>query len=354
MLFAQHIRFHLVNGFFGLYMYKILSLIKKYIFDKSFVFCYKTRNILYLIDRTCFMFSKPDKENNKYIYSTLSGDKKKYICVFSHYDKDSKVDDYVLFYLKSLFDYGCSINFVTTSDINQKEQEKLFPYCEKIIIRKNEGIDFGSYKCGIDAIKNIEKYEKLIIANDSVYGPLYPIKELIEYGDNAGLDMWGATDSYELNYHVQSYFIVYSKRILTSPYFKIFWKGVRNLKFKWNVIFENEIGGSQFFLKKGFKLASFCDYFRIKQDIIRSKQTGGCNLSDCRYKLLINKNINMTLTIWDVLIKDYRYPFIKRQLLRFNPERVDVSYFQDLLLKHTKFNPDLIENHLKRISASKN
>ncbi len=42
----------------------------------------------------------------------------------------------------------------------QKEFEKIEKYCMKIIVRDNVGRDFGSYRCGIMALEDIETYEK--------------------------------------------------------------------------------------------------------------------------------------------------------------------------------------------------
>lgn len=44
--------------------------------------------------------------------------------------------------------------------------------------QKNIGYDFGSWACAIVEMKNcIKEYKKLILANDSVYGPLFDLDE---------------------------------------------------------------------------------------------------------------------------------------------------------------------------------
>ena len=51
----------------------------------------------------------------------------------------------------------------------------------------------------------------LLLANDSVAGPFAPLGPLLARVDFAMADIWGATDSRERGYHLQSY--------LTSPYY---------------------------------------------------------------------------------------------------------------------------------------
>ena len=46
---------------------------------------------------------------------------------------------------------------------------------------------------------------------------------------NIKCDFWGITDSSEINYHLQSYFLVFKKNVIQSNTFKIFWDGVKIL-----------------------------------------------------------------------------------------------------------------------------
>lgn len=299
-----------------------------------------------------FIFSRM---KNKHIVTPLPIQRKKYICVFSHFDKDNLVDDYVLYYIKNLFESDCNVIFVTTSIISHHEQEKLFPYCDKIIIRENIGYDFSSYKIGIESVDDINQYEKLIIANDSCYGPLYPLKEILSYGDEMRLDMWGVATSREFFYHIQSYFLVFNQAMFKSPSFKNFWKSVHIVTLRENIVFKYEIGASQYFLKKGFKLGAFCDCDDIKtyllsNNMIAPRETISRVLPDYSNRPIFNKldELNISLYCWDIIIANYRCPFIKRDLLYYNLCKVDISYWQALLGECTQFDVSLIENHLKR------
>ncbi len=298
---------------------------------------------LFAID---FLIAKRKTHRNTtlacYRYPFISS--KKNICIFSHFDRDNVIDSYVLHYLKELSGQDCDIIFVTTSRyLSLDQRKKLQPFCHKIIIRKNTGRDFGAFKSGIQAIENLAFYNKVILANDSVYGPLYPLDKIIHYGDQMQLDMWGATDSFANQYHIQSYFIVFSKPLIQHLVFGEFWRHLPDLYFRDNIIHRYEIGMSQFFIKKGFKLGAYCPYLRIKESLQNIPL-------DFDY-LLRKVPLNPTHYFWNILVSDHCFPFLKRELISRNPEHLDITHWPDFLKKYTRYNPDLIQQHLNRLAG---
>ncbi|GEM_PF-1748547 len=268
-------------------------------------------------------------------YDLPTPQNKPYLCIFSHYDKDNHIADYVIYYLDQLSQCGCDIIFVSTStSLSAIERKKIAPFCRKIIIKANRGRDFSAFKCGLTYAQNLSHYEKVILANDSVYGPFFPLTDIIQYGDKNNLDMWGATDSFEYRYHIQSYFVVFNKKMIQSHSFNQFWQGVYPLRSRTNIIMRYEIGMSSFFLRHGFKLGAFCPYMAIQQDLG-----------------LQSKLLNTTHYLWDTLITRYRYPFIKRELLAFNPAKVNILQWQQVIQHHTSFDINLIRQHLFRGQA---
>ena len=55
-----------------------------------------------------------------------------------------------------------------------------------------------------------------MLANDSVYGPLFDLKEILARCD-ASADIWGMTDNRAGGYHLQSYFLLFRGRALVCP-----------------------------------------------------------------------------------------------------------------------------------------
>ncbi len=291
------------------------------------------------------LFHSNDLITQHYTYKLAQP--KKNLCIFSHYDPHNQIDPHVEYYLRELAKSDCEIIFVTTSsDLNESERHKISSYCRKIIIKQNRGRDFGAFKCGILAVKNLEIYDKVIFANDSVYGPFYDLKKLINFGDTEKLNMWGSTDSWEKKYHIQSYFVVFDKSIIRDPRFFQYWMNVAYVKSRQSTVEFYEIGMSQFFLTKGFKLGALCDYAKIKKDLEESKNN--------KYKNLFAKTefCNSTHYFWDDLIESYEFPFIKRELLLKNPMKIKITHWPELIRQHTPFDTKLISNNLIRVNKA--
>jgi lipopolysaccharide biosynthesis protein len=67
--------------------------------------------------------------------------------------------------------------------------------CIEIIERDNIGYDFGAYKDGIlRYVDKLSTLETLIVANDSVIGPIYDMKDLHSIMQSKDCDFWGMND----------------------------------------------------------------------------------------------------------------------------------------------------------------
>lgn len=276
------------------------------------------------------------------------------LCIFAHYDKHQIIDDYVLHHIKKLYESGCEIVFVSSSkSFLQNEIEKIKDFCSKVIIRKNRGIDFGSWKVGLERVKELNHYNQLILMNDSIYGPFFDLSSIFEKMEEKNLDMWGITESWEHAYHIQSYFIVFNSKIIHSNFFKNFWNRVRFFQNKNLVIRLYEIGLSQNALQFGFKLGSFCDYPKIVNFTIK-------NYADefpytIYAQILKTRNVNPSHFLWDILIKHFGCPFLKIELVRDNPSEIinmnihEMRAVLEMVAPHYDIN--MIINHLKRIKC---
>lgn len=302
---------------------------------QHFIFWYIRRPLNNLIDHLVVKLTYREKSIS-YHEDSITPPKKN-LCIFAHFDRHQQIDPYVVYYLSRLFYADCDIVFISACETLQSiDIENIKPYCKKILSKTNQGLDFASYRLGILSEHALSHYEKLIITNDSVYGPLFEIKNAIQYGEQHQLDIWGITDTPEIAYHLQSYFLVFSQSVLNTPAFKSFWLRVTSLKSKFNIIFNYEIGLSQYFLKKGLKIGAFCPYISFNDYA----------------KVPNNPTPNPTLFFWDQLISDLQCPFIKRELLTNKHLPIDSTHWPLLLQQYTDFNPQLITDHLKRILSA--
>ncbi|MCE2688093.1 MAG: hypothetical protein LW595_06085 [Rickettsiales bacterium] len=187
--------------------------------------------------------------------------KESYIAVFAHFDKDNLIDDYVVEYLEELKKVAEKIIFVSDCNIAESEYLKINDLCDKIIAKRHEEYDFGSYKRGINELSNIiNDYDHLIIANDSCYlfRSLIPVFQEMESRD--GIDFWGLSQNSEVYAeHIQSYFMVFNKKIFCNQDFLNFFADVKKLDSKESIIKDYEIGLTVKLLELGFKKSSFID-----------------------------------------------------------------------------------------------
>lgn len=276
--------------------------------------------------RIPLLFDKGNNYEDKILFDNINFKRtEKMLVIFSHYDKYDEIDDYVVYYLTELKKIGCDILFISTSEnLIKSEIDKISClYCQ-VIVKQNIGYDFGAWRTGIEIMLNkLEQYDQLILCNDSVYAPLFDLNEMFKQMDKK-FDFWGITDNYQHKHHIQSYFMVFSKKVFSEKYFLDFWKNIKVFKYKENIVRNYEIGLTKLLRNKKHKYGVYCP----------------SQLKDKK---------NSTHYYWKKLILEQRAPIIKIELLRDNPIKADISDWEDVLLINTDFNVNMIKNHIKRI-----
>ena len=188
------------------------------------------------------------------------------LAVYVHYQKENTVSAPDLYCLRSLAECA-DICFVTNSDLNPAEENKLKGLVRKMVKRKNVGFDFGAWR---DALKQLDwtDYDEVVLMNNSVVGPFIPFTRIFGAMAENPADFWGMTEFPEtrnprreeakafpegvIPAHVQSYFMVFRKRVLNSDAFRKFWSGVRNEKNIIQVISKYETRLSGELIRAGF------------------------------------------------------------------------------------------------------
>ncbi|RVU83390.1 glycosyltransferase [Leucothrix sargassi] len=254
-----------------------------------------------------------------------SDSKSNRLCLFSHYDQDDLIDEYVVNYLESLSSLYDIVFVSTSTNLGSKELDKISQYCMSYIVKENYGYDFGAWKTGLDSIHGeLDRYDYLMMCNDSVYGPLQPLKTVVSKMESEGYDVWSMSDNLEYCHHLQSYFIQYSKSAFQSELFEDTWINFKIFDDKNTLIKNYEIGLSNKFISSSeFKVGSY------------SSVLGETYLNPLQY-------------YWDKKITE-GFPFLKIEVLRRNPLNLDVSKYRDTIKKVSNYKVELIENHLKRV-----
>ena len=260
----------------------------------------------------------------------------KRLAIFAGYDKDNIIDDYVVYYIKELKKIA-DIIYVSDCDMLDSELEKISPYCIHIINGKHCEYDFGSYKRGFwyaRVTKLIFNYDYLLFCNDSVYGPFYDLKKIVESMEKKDLDAWSMFDCFfdHINVeHLQSYFIEMKKNIFLSEKFTYFMYLVTKENSKDNVLMKYEMGLTMLFKDNNYKIGGYFDSSSIETD-------GDTNLPFHKAEELIKKG----------------FPFFKRSIVSSEHWLKTFNFTADNL-KNIKevikdsYNINLMKNNIERV-----
>lgn len=289
------------------------------------------------------------------------------VAVFCHFDRAGRIREDVRHYLAELVRCGFSIVFVSNSRTLQPTDIAFVQnHCSGVVMRRNAGFDFGAWKdalvaCGLPRSDTAV----LLLANDSVYGPTRPLWPVVAAADFSHADLWGLTDSWQLRYHLQSYFLIAGPRVLHSAAWKAFWATVRPLARKRLVIRRFEVGFSQAMLRAGFRLRALWPYDTLLRDRCGPPQTNHAESDDpllnarSRHERRIREAIaeglplNPTSDLWRQLLLR-GYPFLKRELLRDNPTRVsDLSDWRGCVAEGSEIDPAIILADLARSARNR-
>jgi lipopolysaccharide biosynthesis protein len=296
---------------------------------------------------------------------SLSGARQ--VAVFLHYDRRGKIHDYVVHYLAALRAIGWEILFVSNAPrLDAVERQKIAPFCALMLRRRNSGHDFGAFRDALATLGDLACIDQLILANDSVYGPLHDLAPLIEACDPAKAAAWSVTDNWDRQFHLQSYFLLFNPDALHHPAFADFWRRVRLVPSRTWVILKYEIGLTQAMQKAGLRCSALFPYRQAAGALSAAVLQGGLlerkDLPEhhrAYATTLFNaveqgRPLNPTHYFWDYLIGEAGCPFIKRDLLLKNPVGVPyLSQWERLIRERTDYDPDLILRHLEIIARDR-
>ena len=122
------------------------------------------------------------------------------------------------------------------SDCPAVQTKKLKPFVLHASARRHGEYDFGSYKRAYTWAHehlNLSSYDFVYMVNDSVYGPLFPLKPYLEKMESSATDAFGLVKNTKTDHpHIQSWFIGMRPSIFLSKWFAEFLSSVTKLESK--------------------------------------------------------------------------------------------------------------------------
>lgn len=253
-------------------------------------------------------------------------------CLFSHFDRFGIIAPHVLHYVKALVACGFDVRIISTADgLRAEDKAAVQALGASLYIKPNRGYDFGSWQFELQRDPGILDSDEVLLANDSVYGPIQPLPPLVERMRELDADVVGMTDSRQFHWHMQSYFLLFkSQRAIRELLPKVLGRDFVSLS-KFELIMSSEVGLGRMIRAGGFtgKALFPIDSFDEGEYV---------------------KPCNSTHAYWRKLL-DAGYPFIKVELLRDNPMGVEIAGWSDVVEASAFMPTGAIRNHLVAIGS---
>lgn len=267
------------------------------------------------------------------------------LVLFAHFDPHGIVDPYVAYYLKALHGLGASIVFVSGSPILKPESvAPIRNLCAGIYTRRTLSHDFGSWHLAWCILRHrgwsLDQFDRFVIANDSVFGPLFPLEEMWDSFRDA--DMYGAIENTQMAPHLQSFWLAWDLNSRTRPFLNDFWNDFQYVVHKGALIWRYEVGLSRRARMAGLTVKPFVSAATIKATYARSSPHLWAGERSARN--------NGTLYFWDGLIDDFRFPFLKANLARYDmPWHASMAQLRDVIEERTPYPFELIQSNVDRL-----
>ena len=233
--------------------------------------------------------------------------RKKSLLFFAQYSADGLIRDDIIPLLKAYQRHADLVVIAATPQLAEQTRtlKKLQSLSQVVIVRENDGYDFGSWMTGIRFCSQmLEDYEQVILTNDSLWGPINPLKQLFNRLNASPADVVGLTDDLMYSYHLQSSLIAFRKTAFTHSAFADFWSSIHTWSQKRDLVKQQEVGLSKRMMSAGMTLES-----------LYSRHSNG----------------NILHFSWRSLIIDQNFPFLKVSLLRDNPTQQNIDNWFELI-----------------------
>ena len=236
------------------------------------------------------------------------------IVLLAHFSSNNRVRD-DLFPLIDAYQRFADVIVVSSASglrWHPRTLHRLRQRCAAIVIRRNQGYDFGSWKAALKLHRqDIVQAAFLVLTNDSFWGPITPLDDLFQRLHASSADVIGLTDDLMYEPHLSSAFTVYKPKALRCPAFGHFWETLQIWPRKRDLVKQCEVGLTVQLRAAGLKLESLYTH---------------------------NANGNVLHYDWKPLIEERGFPFLKVSLLRDNPTGQLVETWPDVIGQR---NPDL-------------
>ncbi|MCR5623323.1 MAG: rhamnan synthesis F family protein [Treponema sp.] len=213
----------------------------------------------------------------------------KRLCIFVIYDQERLLREETAYLLEKLGEVSDTVIAAVNGGLRTECMPRLRSLSSSVIVRENRGFDAGAYKDALLPLfesGELSGYDELVLCNDTFFGPFDPFGDVFGTMDGISCEFWGMTrylaqPEQNIAEHIQAYFLVFRRRVLSDASFRAFWESLIYPRDYDEAVLRFEIALSQTLFFCGFTGATYAeacgwqfhedgnDYVRYPLELIR-------------------------------------------------------------------------------------
>lgn len=204
------------------------------------------------------------------------------LAILCFYEKEGCVDSYVYHLVEELM----SVSDQTIIVVNGQMEEKAKAYFEEhhciVWVRANEGYDAGAYRYVFRRLgeSEINRYARIILCNDTFFGPFIPMKSIFGQMETKKSDFWGiAYQDTKLVQFIGSYFLVFGEKTICSGDLWNYFRELQEIADYQDALIAFEMGIFLYMKKKGYVSGAYISKKKYFSNIV-------CPYENLRYERL--------------------------------------------------------------------
>ena len=252
------------------------------------------------------------------------------LALYVHWSPGGGVSAMVLRQLALWREQGFTVVFVSNADVPPGDWDAVGEQASLRLQRRNVGYDFGAWRDA--AARATARYgvpDELLLANDSVLGPILPLGPLVSAWRAGGDGLFGMTESWGGGPHLQSYALLARGAAVAEVLAHL--AAIPDRRSKWRVVHAGEIGLSERVRLAGQRRAALFGYEAAVSRVDPATLAG----FGPRFRepgAMRRFPLNPTHHLWRVLVERMGFPYLKRELVLRNPGRLPgVEHWPELV-----------------------
>jgi hypothetical protein len=243
------------------------------------------------------------------------------IALYLHWSPSGAVSAMVLGQLAAWRAAGFDVVFVTNTTPPGADWEAVGMQATLRIARDNVGRDFGGWRDALGlALDRLGAPEELLLANDSVLGPVRPIAPVLKVMRDGGPGLFGMTESRGGGAHLQSYLLLASGAEAVAEVGRHL-AACRPARSKWLLVRQGEIGLTRRMLGAGHRVAAVFGWARVAA-ALDARALAALGPRFALAGALDRYPLNATHHLWRLLVERFGFPYLKTELLLCNPNGI--------------------------------